>query len=366
MVKKLLGQLSPQIQPGVAPLVQRWEAYMQKVGARVEEIFAEGDQGLTEIFKMNPLDPGPISGGFEALRSRFHGVTDKIDGAVEKLEQEWDEAVENLNIDDERQQRILRAMWNQMRKRSDGFKDELEKKHTVFAVRKNAEWARMLYDAAMQEWNQPRTCPSCGAQIEVQVKYQASNVACPYCKAVNEIQVGPATGMYFAGAGAYALAEEANLQAYLTMADTEHWYNGLRRPTERDREHLLQVTRAYWTGYYTTLKQLNPGFVEEIPKAAEAKLAHYAQWDKKSDQKERSIYGNIVQLVASRDQAKVQQYVQSLPSSDFSMDEAVYAVHERGDRDGTVMLLRMKHKMEDVDEPIDAWVQSELADLDAG
>jgi len=364
MVRNLLGQLNPQVQAAVAPFVQRWETYLQKVGGRAEEIMAEGDAGITEIIQMNVQDPGPISAAFSTLAARFRGLSDKVDNAMEKIEEEWEEATGSLDLDDAQQERTLRMMWNRMQKQSGAFNHELEKKNNQLRIRKQADWARALYQLAMQEWNQPRTCPSCGADIQVEIKYQASNVTCPFCKAVNTIEVGMATGLYFQGNGVNALAEEENLQLWTAMFEAEYNYNDLRVRTDQDRQAFLGVVKNYWTSYYTSMQKLHPGFREDIGKAVAAKTAHYDAYERKADRKERSVYGDIVQLVASRDEGKVWQYLQGLSDSDLDMDEAVRAAYEHGDRDGAVMLIRMQHKMEQEDEPIDGYIREKLEYLD--
>jgi len=366
MVRNLLPQLSPPVQAAVSPLVQRWETYVQKVSARVEEILVEGDQGITEIVQMNPQDPGPVSAAFTAVESRFRSITDKVDSAREKIEQDWEETVENLGLEDANQERTLRMMWNGILQQSDTFKHEIDKKAATLRIRKMAEWSKALYQTAMQEYQAPRHCPSCGAQIEVAIRYQASNVTCPYCNAVNTIEVGPATGLYFQGAGVHSLAEEENLQQYLAWLDAEYWYNDLRNPTAQDRERMLGAARTYWTAYYTTTKRLHPGFQEDIAAAVNAKMSHYDAYDRKVDQTERSVYGNIVQLAASRDQNRLWQYLQSLPESQLDMDEAVRAVYEHGDREGAVLLMRMQHRMEQEEEPVEDYIKEKLADLDEG
>jgi hypothetical protein len=366
MVRNLLSQLSPPVQAAMSPLVQRWETYVQKVSGRVEEILVEGDQGITEILQMNPQDPGPVSAAFTAVESRFRGITDKVDSAREKIEEDWEETVENLGLEDPAQERTLRMMWNAILQQSDAFKYEIFKKSAALRIRKMAEWSKALYQTAMQEYQQPRHCPSCGAQIEVAIRYQASNVTCPFCNAVNTIEVGPATGLYFQGAGVHSLAEEENIQQYMAWLDTERWYNDLRNPTAQDRERMLGAARTYWTAYYTTMKRLHPGFQEDIAAAVSAKLAHYDAYDRKADQGERSVYGNIVELAASRDQNRLWQYLQSLPESQLDMDDAVRAVYEHGDRDGAVLLMRMQHRMENEEEPIDSYIKEKLADLDEG
>ena len=364
MVRDLLAQLSPEIQQIAAPLVQRYETYFQKLGARVQEVEAEGDAGLTEIIGMNVLDQGAISGAFSTLQTRFQNLGSKISNAMEKIEEDWEEKVEDLDLDDEAQERALRMMWNTMLKGADAMDRDIEKRSNILRIRKAAEWTRAIYPIAQQEWEKTRNCSECGSEFKPPLIYQSSNYNCPYCNAVNMIEVGPATGLYFQGLGVHSLAEETTMQHWIVMFDAENAYNDLRNPTDQDRQNYLNAVRNYWTAYYTEFKRLHPGFAEEIPNAVEAKMKHYDVGETKVDEKERGVLGNLVQLAASRNEQQLWQYITSVPEDDLDLDDAVRAAYEHGDRDGAILLLKMKHAYEKEDTPLNEFIREELEYLD--
>jgi hypothetical protein len=355
----MLDKLNAELRGIVEPFVNRWKTFEGKLTGRAQEIENEANAGLDELVKMNPLDPNAISAGFNAVKARLQGLGDKIDSAIEKIEEEWEEATEDLELEED-QYPLLSQVWFGIVRDSRALQHKLEKWHEGIEVKKNADWARLLFNMAQEECGKPHSCPSCGAGIDVTIQHAASAVKCPHCDSVNEINVGPATGYYYQGNGVHALAQEAVFEKFMAQIDAERDYNEWRHPTDDDRKKYLGVVAAYWTAYYEATQGLHPGFKQTVEEAVKGRLAHYAQYDNAQDQSDRAFYGELLRLAAARDEAGLMSHLEGAED----LDECPSAVHEHGDRDGTILVLKAVHKLEDEDDSLKDYIKEKLTDLD--
>ncbi len=356
----MLNDLSGEARGAAAPLVERWNGFRAKVSQRADDVVAEGDAGLDEVIAADPLNPNSISAAFSALDSRFHGLGDKVSGAEEKIESEWDEACDDF--DDEGDQRILRRLWSGIVSESRALQRDIERKKELISIKKNADWARVLGQLAEKEWGQPRACGECDAHITVPIVHAASSVTCGHCNAVNSIEVGMATGLYFQGNGIHSLASEVSQTEWLAESQAEHDFNELRHPTSADRQRYHDTARARWTAYYTSFKSLHPGHEPTLEQAVDAKLSHYTAWDFKSENRERDFFGDIIGLARAGDRDGLINAIQA--GQDVDLDDCVCAVHERGDREGATLLLDVQYQLDDEDEPKQEWIAEKLDELD--
>jgi len=233
----MLDKLNAELRGIVEPFVNRWKPFEGKLTGRAQDIENEANAGLDELVKMNPLDPNAISAGFNAVKARLQGLGDKIDSAIEKIEEEWEEATEDLELEED-QYPLLSQVWFGIVRDSRNLQYKIEKWHESIEIKKNADWARLLFKMAQEECSKPHSCPSCGAGIDVTIQHAASAVKCPHCDSVNEINVGPATGYYYQGNGVHGLAQEAVFEKFMAQLDGE---KGLQRMASSDRRRSQEV-----------------------------------------------------------------------------------------------------------------------------
>lgn len=355
----MLDKLSQETRGKVEPFVNRMQSFATKIQARVQEIKEEADAGLNELIQVNALDSNAIAAGFNAVKARIQGLGDKVQGAEEKLEEEWEEAVEDLDLEGEEQSAVY-VLWAGIVNKSRALQHKLEQWAEEIEAKKQADWARLVYKMAQQECQKERQCPSCGAGIQVEIQHAHSAVRCPHCDSVNELDIGMATGLYYQGLGIHALSHEAAFGDWIAQHDAELAFNAWRHPTDDDRKAYLDAARTYWTNYYQTTLKLHPGFNRTLEEAVDAKMSHYSAYDNAHDQKERAFYGKLVRAARAGDEAALRELMQNAED----VEECAVAIHERGDRQGAVMALKIQHQIEDEDEDLREWLQEKLAELD--
>lgn len=355
----MLDQLGNAARGTVAPLLARWEGFCNKVWERFSAVAAEAEPGIDQVIAVDPLNSNAVSAALSVLEARLRGLSDKVQEAESKVSDEWGEAIDDLEVT-RAEQTVLRRLSAQIISQSRQLQRQIGWQGELLAIKKGADWARALYAVAQREWSE-RQCANCGGPIQLPFVHAASSVTCTHCNAVSSVLPGPATGLYFQGIGVHNLAREAVKDAWLNEKQGETWLNGLRHPTEEDRERFLVAARAHWVAHYQVVQKLDPGFGATPEQAAEDKMRHYTAWDHQSDVNRLRAFGDLIRRARARD---INGCAQLIQQAGLDPEEAVEAVHERGDRDGTSMLLEVEYRLGEVDEAKQAWVAQRLAEMD--
>jgi hypothetical protein len=336
----LIQQLGPKTQAKVDPFLQRWAVFSGKVTQRSQDVAAEADRGLDEIVAQNPTDGGPIAGAFSAVRARYLSIGRKVDQAVDKLDEEWEEALSGVGGKDG--ERVY-TLFCQIRQEAAALRVELETTAEWLQARKGADWGRQLYQAAAKEWSQQLYCPQCGAPLPVVPQYHAVTEPCESCGSVTELSPGPAAAYYF-GSGVHHLAQEASFPQWQAMQAAQQEHDALTNPSQQDRDRFVGVVRAYWTAYYQTFIQLNPTYNRTLEQAVEAKLTHLTTnvWDQGRGEADRAAISEALAIVATGNQRAMYDFVKSHPG--LWIGGMVDDAYRKGDLRTVEFLLAMEYE----------------------
>lgn len=161
---------------------QRWDTFLGKVRARLQEILTEAHAGLDELIAIEVIDPGPVAAAENEVKARLFALRDKIDPAWRKLEGELGDAHAHLEDHGRRlESDILQAI-------------------EAFELRTREKVRARLGELSAQELKQRKlACSKCGAPLpEPAVQHRVENVTCPHCAALNTVRPGMATAMFHA------------------------------------------------------------------------------------------------------------------------------------------------------------------------
>ena len=358
-----LQHLSPHLQQEIGPLLARWSPFVQKVSTRVNEVIAEADQGLDGLIADHAIDFGPMGAAFGALQARFKGIENKVGVAADQIEEPLWEMMFRDGLSPQDSQ-VLGHLHTLITREEQQLRDHVEMRYEELHMRKSADWSRALHRLAQSERSSELSCNQCGSPFQPKVWWKSSNEICPHCRAVNELSPGVATVTYF-GQGAHALSHEAAWGAWQAEQQAKAAYDRLRHPTAYDHWHWLQAARAYWTAYYQHYQSMHPGFLEaygSIEAAVEAKLKHYTAHDPPVEQQKRDFMGHVMHAANQGNVAQVQQLVQSFPQG-IDLDDCAEAAVERHDTQAATLFLNLRYDHEQQDDPRQAWIQSELAEM---
>jgi len=339
--KNILNDVAPQRASAFLALVDRYVAFEGKIAARVEEIRAEANAGIAELIAANPLDAGAISAGFSAITSRLQQLRSKVDGAVDKLDEEWSVKAEDDGLKEKEQKKIA-VVWSQVLNAKRDLQNRLEREANRLEVLSGGQWARALYGLMQQEYGQPVNCPRCAGPMPVMLRFQNANEQCPHCGSVNEILPKMGTALYF-GSGLHYLAQEAALAEYDAMTMAEERYQWFRHPTKADHEAYLATVEAYWTKYYTTTVSMHPAPVRTVQQSVADKMIHYRNniWNDNADDRERQEKDRLLALARSGDAAG---FITAAKALQMDMDEARMALYEHGMMDFLNALLAVNYE----------------------
>ena len=346
----MLDQLSPELRTRTTAVIQKWEGFLAKVAARVEETIQEADVGLNEIIAAHTTDPGPLGAAFSALQARFLGLQNKVSEAWEKIDGELDAIRDDAEGKDLANVVLI---WSQMSKSHRDWRYDIDVKYELLTIQKEADLARALQQQGEREKATPVNCHHCGAPLKVATWWAASNVSCGSCNAVNSVSPGPGVVYFYMGNGAHALVREQTRDWIVAHKHAERWYKAFRIPTEDDYQRYIAAARGMYTAYYQTMLANNPAFSQDANQQIEAKMSHYSHYDSGSDKKARASNSRMLQLAVAGDRAGLAAHV---AADKLDLDECLYAAAERGQAGAIDVLLELQYAKEGDGEAKGPWL----------
>lgn len=252
---------------------ERWQAFLNQIKERHGQICAEADEGAREALRESGFDPHPISVAWMAIDNRLHDLERKI---IDTWHEKVDDTFEAEGYPpDER---------NAARARGEELAFELENDRQLAEMRVFAYGAREVHARALAAQKE-RSCPHCGAPLDIPMTYQAVHASCTHCKSLSTFEPGMLARSALAF-GSHALSWESAHQEWLVMRRAERAMKKVRPPAAlaliKDYER-AQI--AYWTRYFTTKAVLEP-VVADVQREVRARLEswytmgadHEAEW----------------------------------------------------------------------------------------
>jgi uncharacterized protein YoxC len=356
-----MANMSPRVQQQVAAIMQKWDGFLSKVEARVQEVIVEANTGLDQLIAQHAQDHGPMGAAFSAVQARFNGLGTKVSESWEKIDQEISELWDQDDLSSGDVEGIANAR-DAMVAKERKMLDDIDLHHYRIEMQKNADWSRRLRQIAEQEISRGIPCSHCGAPLHVQEFTQASQVTCGACHAVNDVMPGSATALFYQGLGAHSLAHEAAWNEWLAEREAKARLDAFRHPTAYDRWVYLNAAHGYYTKYYQEGLKIHPGFTKDVAAAVDAKMKHYTAWDQPIDQQAREFFGNLVEASSKGDQATLKQMATN-PPHHIDLDGCIECLVERHHFPAAAFLLGIKYDKDGEDDPKQQWIAKELADM---
>ncbi len=184
-------------------VMARWQAFVQKVTGRFNEILNEANQGFDQLLADPNLDPYTFVNAFNAITLRCKDLGIKL-GQTYTAEVSlqlgaWSDAGGKLLSDTE--------AW---------LEEQLERFHAM----QNGRLVRTLWPRVEASMNKPVACQKCGGPLSRQVRHQAESAVCQSCGVVNSVSPEPLVYTYFALAPDL-YAEEQTIESKIAMLRAE-------------------------------------------------------------------------------------------------------------------------------------------------
>ena len=356
-----MTDLKPHLQQQVQPIVTKWEGFVAKVNQRIAAVMEEAQGGIDALIAQHATDPAPMGTALTAVQSRFHGIDSKVDSAWEKIDEEFEGVLDVSDLPHDDWEAVYDVQERQ-RIAYDGLRSHIELQFAWLEMRNQAAWARKLYEIVQQELAEGLNCSQCGGQIQISVYWQASNETCPHCQSVNSVSPGMATGLFYQGIGLHALSHEQAWNEWMAEQSARSLFDDRRHPTAGDQQRWLAAVREYWTKYYETTKQLNPGFGQEVAEAVENRVKQVCAYEPPLEGIQREFYEKLCSTAAQHDPAALRALLQDMPSG-VDLDECAECLVEHADRAGAILVLEYKYEEDDEDDPRGPWIREQLKDI---
>lgn len=327
----------------------RWATFLGKIEARLAEIVAEAEEGLTGLVDEEVLDSGPLGNALSELKARLMALSRKVDDAWSNtISPELDKADAGEVLE-----RELRRAGQTLRDRIDQAYEDLEVAHSARAARKLHELAR----AEMEGPQGGRTCAKCGAPITPEEWLRPSNVTCVHCQAINTVRPGHATVMFFQGGALHALGREAAKVEAAALAQAERRFKALVHPVERDASGYLRALKAYWRAHCAEQGRWTPGWTaEQLEPAAAIKVSQAWAWLEPERPKWKRRAGALA-MASAGDVAGLRAFLAG-EGKNFHVDveELIELAQEQNAAKAMETLLGMAWEDDGGEAPREAWV----------
>lgn len=239
----------------LAEWTSRWDAFQDKLTRRLDEVHEEAMGAFDGIAESSPLDHTPHAALDMAIQGRHNKIGDKLDTAVETLEEGLDSLSDDASDAEEAK---IQALLD----KAQAAQSELQ-----FAIELNDERCKVdgaariaeAIEAAFRAEDPQQSCAQCGNPFDPGPITQSTAVTCPGCGA--NVTVGPhPAAMAWYSRGVDAVARKAAWSLFVAHRKAEAHYNDDMTP---DRlESNIQAAEAYHRAVFGTLVERHPAWDE--------------------------------------------------------------------------------------------------------
>jgi hypothetical protein len=259
--------------PNQQALVDRWQAFLNKIFERLDEICVEAEAGIRAIGAQHPEDSLPIGNAITGLDHRVRQLR-------EKIQETWDGQVEDKFSADP----AIHDVGLDMKQDAETTLDE---RWTLAKAKWLGELAREAFPRAVAALEQPAPCSGCGAPLTLPTRLETVAATCGHCGVVNQIAPPPAVYHYF-GWGVQNLADEAALPIRHAVERqriaADRWRrarNWAAEPVE-SLEEWERLEHAFWRRFAEERARLRNEPVDE--KFVESRMAYFYKFSLETNQ----------------------------------------------------------------------------------
>jgi hypothetical protein len=228
-------------------VMQRWEAFIQRVTGRLSEILRESDAGFEGLLADPDLDPITFVNAMNAIEIRYKDLYGKLS------------ATYSAQIVTPLLGRVG-AAEKRLHDAETWMEDSFQRFKTNWQVKLvHALWARVG-----PLMNRVVPCTRCGAVLENRTLFhQAESVTCKHCNAVNSVSPDPLVYTYFAMAPDM-IADERTVAKRLSV----------ERACARgaSKAEKIALWEDYWKEYATARATVVPMPVDEQQRFVESRV----------------------------------------------------------------------------------------------
>ncbi len=350
-----------------ADAIARWQGQHEALEAELSRTLGALTAALDGHLRQGALDA--VEATVIQAESGFASLRHRLDQARSAFEGSFEAAMAQSAGDERRRLRWQRA---ELRKAAAALSRQVEERSQELLTKRQADAARALFERASDEWNEPRDCPSCGAEVPVGAVWRTTQFTCARCGTVSPFGPAPQTARFYEGPSLDHIGAEHALPQWRALHEALRAYGMLRHPTTEDFEGPAAAAAAWARAGAELQGQLHPAWdaarVDEVAaaRAADA-LGGLVQPDAV---RIRALFSTGLELARSGDLARVMAWLRDQPGEPRARDPRelvgalVVCVHEHGHRSEAWQMLALQHHVQQIAQDRDTWMRDQLTELD--
>lgn len=348
----------------LATAAQTWQDGLASLSAALDQALAEIGERLDAHIAAGEAGADPFETELIAAETRLAGLRRELDAARGDLEHAYTNALEAASGE------AARAMrWQRFEQRKSGLalSKRMVEEGQACLVRRQAAAARALFERASEEWNEPRDCRACGAQIVVGGVWEPTNFTCDACGVVTTVHPARQTQAFYANGHLNSICAEAAFDQWVALQNALATFRKLRHPTPADFQP-VEAAAATWASAVNTLRgELDPtwtGTEVAAQTAADARDA-LAELGDDDAQSRRVTMEDGARIAQSGDLGEVLTWARTLEDDPAGpVAQLAVCVHEHEDRGVAWQVLALQHHVQRITDDRDTWMRDKLAELD--
>ena len=237
--------------------VQRWQAFLDKIKQRFEEMMAQAVPGCTALLDATGLESVAMSNAWTGVVQQTHQLTwsDKVE-----------ETMEAAGIEDD--------AFDAQRAKGDELVEWIELERERTEVRIFADAARTIMAAAMEVLAKDFPCTQCKAALTIPQRFfRSAHVTCVYCNTVNTWEPGSRVRAveHFC---THHLAREAAWDEWVTMQATDRARHGYDESAKTLKAYEA-ATIAFNTTYLRARIEVIPQYADQFDADLEGRMRQF-------------------------------------------------------------------------------------------
>jgi hypothetical protein len=239
----------------------RWDGFLSKIRERFDELMRESEAGCAALLVQTGGDTTPLSNAWTGMRMRALDLRGKIS-------ETWSGQVQDKFHEIDAYDRAD-AAWARAQRLDDELEIELER----VEIKIFADALRSILKMAAAEQAELR-CSQCGAELPTTgVLFEAIDVNCKHCSALNTIEPGPRARMGVAMG--HFLWAEACWPQWLARYRAEQAVKRARDATIAQLQAWEGAEIDYWTAWLRERAKLMPNTARDFDKELRGRLYQF-------------------------------------------------------------------------------------------
>jgi hypothetical protein len=237
------------------PLMQRWNAFLDKTVARLGEIEFEAAEGLRGLRADEPTND-------IAYNNALHALDRRVDQLYAKIDETWEKQVEPMFSE---AAPSVRGLHDAGLDRKADVRFAMQERWAHFSARQRGDFYRDLEPAARAELGAQVNCSQCAAPLTRADALASESIRCVACGAINQVSPTPVLVTWANAPTAFADEQVVGLRFEIERFrhETDRRQRNKRMRDDHSSEGLASLERweamerNYWTRFAELVGQFS-------------------------------------------------------------------------------------------------------------